>query len=55
VDIEEVIAEVETDKATYDIHSQVSGVVEEIVAVEGSTVVPGEVIARVRDRSSRTL
>jgi 2-oxoglutarate dehydrogenase E2 component (dihydrolipoamide succinyltransferase) len=48
VSVDEVLAEVETDKATYDILSQVDGVVEEIVAVEGTTVGPGEVIARVR-------
>jgi 2-oxoglutarate dehydrogenase E2 component (dihydrolipoamide succinyltransferase) len=41
------IAELETDKITGSVESPASGVIVELIAQSGQTVVPGEVIARI--------
>ncbi|KAH9516867.1 hypothetical protein DERF_007584 [Dermatophagoides farinae] len=48
VNEDEVVAEVETDKTSVPIHSPVAGVIEEILAEDGSTVQPGKVVLRIR-------
>jgi pyruvate/2-oxoglutarate dehydrogenase complex dihydrolipoamide acyltransferase (E2) component len=51
VDIGEDLVEIETDKVTVTYQSDTAGVVVELVAAEGSTVLCGEAIARVDDSS----
>ena len=41
------IAELETDKITGSVESPATGVIIELIAQSGQTVVPGEVIARI--------
>ncbi|XP_074382555.1 dihydrolipoyllysine-residue succinyltransferase component of 2-oxoglutarate dehydrogenase complex 1, mitochondrial-like isoform X3 [Apium graveolens] len=45
VDIDEPIAQVETDKVTIDVASPESGIIKEFVAKEGDTVEPGTKVA----------
>ena len=47
VRVGEIVAEVSTDKVNVEIASPVSGVLEAILAGEGSTVVEGTPLARV--------
>jgi pyruvate/2-oxoglutarate dehydrogenase complex dihydrolipoamide acyltransferase (E2) component len=53
VSAQEILAEAEGDKTTGEIVSQVDGVVVEVLAQEGSTVAPGDVIGRIRPSTSR--
>lgn len=43
----ESLAEVETDKITSELESPVSGVVSELLVVEGTGVIPGQVVAHI--------
>lgn len=45
VEVDEAIAQVETDKVTVDVNSPEAGFIEKFVAKEGDTVVPGAKIA----------
>lgn len=45
---EQPLVELEADKADGELPSPVDGVVEELLAEEGDTVVPGQVILRIR-------
>lgn len=45
VEVDEAIAQVETDKVTVDVNSPEAGFIEKFVAKEGDTVVPGTKIA----------
>ncbi|XP_027200155.2 dihydrolipoyllysine-residue succinyltransferase component of 2-oxoglutarate dehydrogenase complex, mitochondrial [Dermatophagoides pteronyssinus] len=45
---DEIVAEVETDKTSVPIHSPVAGIIEELLAEDGSTVQPGKVVLRIR-------
>lgn len=47
VAVDEPVAEMETDKAAADIESQVAGRIVELLVEEGSSVEPGQAIARV--------
>ncbi|KAG0573517.1 hypothetical protein KC19_VG184300 [Ceratodon purpureus] len=47
VAVDEIIAQIETDKVTIDVRSDVAGSIEEILAKEGDTVKAGTKIARV--------
>ena len=47
VQVDEPVAEMETDKAAADIESQVAGRIVELLVEEGAEVEPGQVIARV--------
>lgn len=48
VEEDEVVGEVETDKTSVPIHSPCAGVIEELLAEDGSTVEPGKVVLRIR-------
>ena len=48
VGVDEVIAEVETDKTSVPIPSQVAGVIEELLVEDGATVTPGKELAKVK-------
>jgi len=48
VEADEPIAELETDKAAMEVNAPVAGVLAETLAEEGSTVSPGDVIARIQ-------
>lgn len=45
---EQPLAELEADKADGELNCPFAGIVEELIASPGDTVVPGQVIARVR-------
>ncbi|MFV2059775.1 MAG: 2-oxoglutarate dehydrogenase complex dihydrolipoyllysine-residue succinyltransferase [Gammaproteobacteria bacterium] len=47
IDIGEVIADIETDKVMLEIPSPVAGVVEAVLETEGTTVVSGQIIAKI--------
>jgi len=47
VEIEDVVADVETDKVVFEVPSPVSGVITEIIEAEGTVVLSQQVIARV--------
>ncbi len=47
VDIGEIIADIETDKVMLEIPSPVAGVVEAVLETEGTTVVSGQIIAKI--------
>lgn len=47
VAVDEIIAQIETDKVTIDVRSDVAGKIEEILAKEGDTVKAGTQLARV--------
>ncbi|KAG0593849.1 hypothetical protein M758_UG024900 [Ceratodon purpureus] len=49
VAVDEIIAQIETDKVTIDVRSDVAGNIEEILAEEGDTVKAGTKIARVAE------
>lgn len=49
VQVDEPVAEMETDKASADIESQVAGRIVELLVEEGSSVEPGQPIARVEE------
>lgn len=49
VSIDDNLADLETDKVMLELPAPSSGVLEEILVPEGSTVTPGQVIARLRD------
>src|SRR5438445_1004403 len=49
VDRGEVIAQIETDKATMDLTAFEAGTLQEILAPEGSTVAIGQPVARIGD------
>lgn len=46
--VDDVIAEVETDKTSIPIHSPVAGVIQEFCVEDGSTVKPGQVIVKIK-------
>ncbi len=48
VTAEEVLFEVETDKAVFEVEAEVSGTLEEVLVPAGEPVSPGAVVARVR-------
>lgn len=48
VAVDDVIAEVETDKTSIPIHSPVAGVIESFCVEDGSTVKPGSDIAKIK-------
>ncbi len=50
VDIGEVIADVETDKVMLEIPSPIAGVIEDVLEKEGSTVVSGQIIAKIKSQ-----
>jgi pyruvate/2-oxoglutarate dehydrogenase complex dihydrolipoamide acyltransferase (E2) component len=52
VEVDEAIADLETDKTVNEVLSQVSGVLVERLAGEGDEVEPGDVLARVRPTSA---
>lgn len=43
----DVVVEFETDKSTLEIESEASGVLAEILADDGSSVKPGQVVGRI--------
>ncbi|KAG0606740.1 hypothetical protein M758_9G164000 [Ceratodon purpureus] len=45
VAVDEIVAQIETDKVTIDVRSSVSGKIEQILAKEGDTVTPGTKVA----------
>lgn len=45
VAVDEIVAQIETDKVTIDVRSTVSGKIEQILAKEGDTVTPGTKVA----------
>ena len=49
---DEVLVEVETDKVAVEIASPADGVLTEIIAADGATVTPGQVIARISSSGS---
>ncbi|BBM98118.1 2-oxoglutarate dehydrogenase E2 component (dihydrolipoamide succinyltransferase) [Marchantia polymorpha subsp. ruderalis] len=49
VDMDEVIAQIETDKVTIDVRSPFAGTIEQIVANVGDTVTPGTKVAIVKE------
>jgi 2-oxoglutarate dehydrogenase E2 component (dihydrolipoamide succinyltransferase) len=53
VEKEEIVVEIETDKASMELPSPVSGTLIEIVKENGETVSVGEVIARIMEASER--
>ena len=48
VDLDEAVAEVETDKTSVPIPSPVAGVIEELLVEDGATVTPGKELAKIR-------
>lgn len=48
VTAEELLFEVETDKAVFEVEAEVSGILEEVLVPAGEPVAPGGVVARVR-------
>ncbi|XP_058103020.1 dihydrolipoyllysine-residue succinyltransferase component of 2-oxoglutarate dehydrogenase complex 1, mitochondrial-like isoform X2 [Magnolia sinica] len=54
VEVDETIAQVETDKVTIDVASPEAGVIEKLVAREGDTVVPGTKVAIISKSGSGT-
>ena len=56
VGVDEMVCELETDKVSVEVPAPVSGVIDQIVAVEGQTVEVGAVLAVLRetDRSDRS-
>ena len=52
---DETLADIETDKVVFEIPALEDGVVEEILAAEGSTVVSGQVIARLGELATDQL
>jgi len=48
VGVDEVVAEVETDKTSVPIPSQVAGVIEELLVEDGATVQPGKELAKIK-------
>lgn len=48
VSVDEVVCEVETDKTSVPVPSSVSGVIEELLVEDGSTVTPGTILLRVK-------
>ncbi|GBG64008.1 hypothetical protein CBR_g40253 [Chara braunii] len=53
VDVDEAIAQIETDKVTIDIRSPEAGVIEQIVVKEGDTVTPKTKVAVLRKGGER--
>src|SRR3981081_3417768 len=53
VDRGEVIAQIETDKATMDLTAFEAGTLQEILAPEGTTVAIGQPVARIGDGAAR--
>ena len=51
---DEVLVELETDKVSLEIAAPADGVLSEIVAQEGATVTPGEVLGRVSEGAAAT-
>jgi len=49
---DELLVEIETDKVAVEVASPASGVLAEIIAADGATVTPGQVIARVSSSGS---
>lgn len=49
---DEIVADLETDKATLELPSSVAGVIESILKQEGATVAVGEAIARISDNGA---
>lgn len=52
VEIEEVIADIETDKVVFEVPSPVAGVVTEILEPEGSVVLSAQVIAKIDENAT---
>jgi pyruvate/2-oxoglutarate dehydrogenase complex dihydrolipoamide acyltransferase (E2) component len=48
VDLDDAVAEIETDKTTGEVVSPASGILTEIVVAAGAQVEPGQIIGRVR-------
>jgi 2-oxoglutarate dehydrogenase E2 component (dihydrolipoamide succinyltransferase) len=48
VEVDEVIAEIETDKTALQVPAPVGGVLEELLVADGDTVTPGMDLARIR-------
>lgn len=54
VRVDDIIAQVETDKVTIDVRSTTSGTVEQILVASGSIIKPGELVARVSAEGTQT-
>eukprot|EP00249_Psilotum_nudum_P013050 c24122_g1_i1 orf=497-1843(-) len=52
VAVDDVIAQIETDKVTIDVRTTVSGVIEKFCVKEGDTVTPGTIVAAVTEGAS---
>lgn len=52
VEQDEIVADLETDKATLELPSSMSGVIETILKEEGATVQVGEAIARISEKGA---
>jgi 2-oxoglutarate dehydrogenase E2 component (dihydrolipoamide succinyltransferase) len=52
VAVDEVIAQIETDKVTIDVRAPVAGVVAEVLVAEGDTVVVGQGVCRVDESAA---
>ncbi|URD92761.1 hypothetical protein MUK42_33563 [Musa troglodytarum] len=52
VNVDEPIAQVETDKVTIDVNSPEAGIIQEFIAKEGDTVTPGTKVAVISKSSS---
>jgi pyruvate/2-oxoglutarate dehydrogenase complex dihydrolipoamide acyltransferase (E2) component len=48
VSAEELLYEVETDKAVFEVEAEVSGTLEEVLVPAGEPVAPGAVVARIK-------
>ena len=54
VRVDDIIAQVETDKVTIDVRSTTSGTVEQILVASGCIIKPGELVARVSAEGTQT-
>ena len=52
VEIEEVIADIETDKVVFEVPAPVAGVLTEILEPEGATVLSQQVIAKIDENAT---
>lgn len=55
VEVDDIIAQIETDKVTIDVRSDAKGILEKLTVKEGDTVSPGIVVASVAKGESGTM
>ncbi len=51
----DIIADIETDKVVFEVPSPVSGVIEAVLEKEGTTVISGQIIAKVNKQASQKI